>query len=139
MCSYAKIIHGKQDPSLVTTMMSHLAELQYHWEDVRIYHGIILQKMEMGQLQWRDRAQIQESRTTYAQKQQQGISAGQRRNQVICCQAFQSGGCHQKTVHMSSNGFVRHVCAYCLRRTSKTFNHPEIKCGTQPIQREDGL
>lgn len=119
-------------------MLNHLQELMedavtYGWESVRNYHSIILQHMEMKRIGWRDTEAIQKLRRTYAMqtpmdKFKMDSTARRQTKGPMFCLSFQSNKCNESTDHASSRGFVKHICAYCLKQVGQEYNHSETDC-----------
>ncbi len=129
-----------QTPDVQVYMYKHLSELMrdamdYTWPTVRNYHSIILHHMETGRLAWHQRDDIQELRRLYSQRAAPPPPAAPPNQATpspiqgpIFCLPFQRGACSHQGDHQTNRGPVHHVCAYCLKKTGKTFPHAESDC-----------
>ena len=124
-------------------MLWHLQTLmldagRYPWPQVRRFHEIVVHHMETGDITWADTGRIRElhelyagspavSQGSYAPKAS-GVSP--RPKQVQFCSAFQTNTCESHADHDSPRGYLRHVCAYCMRvvKNSPAFPHGEFQC-----------
>jgi hypothetical protein len=110
------------------------------WPQVRHLHMTIIQAMEAGQLSWGDTEgmlaiQRQHSRTPViaaAQPVRRSATPTHTANNVVTplfCGPFQANACERQTDHESPRGFVRHICAFCLRLTGRPISsHGEADC-----------
>ena len=110
---------------------------RYPWPQVRRFHEIIVHHMETGELSWHDTDKIRELHDLYAgvgHTPQGGYapkaSTGTRAKAVLYCTAFQSDACDMHSDHDSPRGFLRHVCAYCMKvvKNNPAFPHGEFQC-----------
>ena len=131
----------REAPAVQQIMKQHLQDLmqdamEYGWDNARAYHGLLLQQFEMNRLTWQDTPAIELLRRTYAQRAPSAQpptkpAAGKEKVAgagTLYCAAYQLGSCQQTGDHSSPRGFVRHICAYCLKTTTATFPHPESDC-----------
>jgi hypothetical protein len=99
----------------------------------------IIQAMEAGQLAWGDTEamlsiQRQHIRTAVAPPgpARRISTPTQAANGVVTplfCGTFQANACDKATDHDSPRGFVRHICAFCLRITGRPISsHGEADC-----------
>jgi hypothetical protein len=102
---------------------------------------VIIQAMEAGQLQWGDNDRILAIQRQHSRAATQApVNAAPRRvsstshtatggpTPLVCVQ-FQSNACDRPTDHPSAQGFVHHVCAFCLRVTGRPISsHSEADC-----------
>jgi hypothetical protein len=104
---------------------------------------VIIQAMEAGQLQWGDHERIlaiQRQHSRAATPAPAPVNSTPRRVSSashaatggptpIVCIPFQTNACDRPTDHPSAQGFVHHVCAFCLRVTGRPINsHSEADC-----------
>ena len=111
-------------------MLCHLKELmedaiQYGWPSVRNYHGILLHQFELNKITWMDTAEIQKLRRRYVH---QPVPFNRVPKGPLFCLSFQEHKCTQAKDHDSSRGFVKHICAYCLKNNGKEHRHAESDC-----------
>lgn len=133
---FGYIRNMQREPKAVKTiMLNHLQDLMqdamdYSWQNARSYHKLLLQQFEMDRLSWTDTEQIQEFRRIHAQRAPlaQSNHPGTTTGKPLYCAAFQKGNCQQTTDHNSTRGFVRHICANCLKVTKQSYPHAEIDC-----------
>ena len=118
-------------------MITHLRDLMqdtvdYCWESVRNFHGVLLMEMERDRITWTDKKRIQKLRRQLAQCYPSPDSYEDNdtprpvtsASDTIYCPAFQSGTCSEETDH----GGVRHVCAFCLKVRHRVYQHAEKDC-----------
>jgi hypothetical protein len=109
------------------------------WPQVRHLHMTIIQAMEAGQLAWGDTEamlsiQRQHFRTAVTtpvppRRLSTPTHAANGVSTPLFCVAFQSNACEKTTDHDSPRGFVRHICAFCLRLTGRPISsHGEADC-----------
>lgn len=128
-------------------MLSHLQDLMqdamdYSWETARSYHKLLLQQFERNLLSWKDSDRIAEFRRTHAHRgplttvtnASSAPKKGSEKQQY--CAAYQRGACQQRTDHTNARGFVRHICAYCLRITQTAYPHSEADCRRKQSQQQ---
>jgi len=106
-------------------MMNHLIHLMqdsmiYPWPAVRTFHGILLNRMELGEMSWGDTEKIQELRRQYVWHTARPVFT--KTATISPCTAFQQGGC-TRTDHPQS-----HFCAYCMQQAGKECSHAERNC-----------
>ena len=102
-------------------------------------YAIILQNIEQRRITWYDTSSIADLRRTYTQRSAPPQSQD-RENRVVkyksesntpgplYCWEYQDGRCRSNADHDTTRGFVRHVCAFCIRATGALFRHPESEC-----------
>ena len=134
----------KETTSVQAHMKKHLLELMrdtmdFSWDSVRNFHGVLLNQFEMRRITWEDTEEIQALRRAYAHRviaqantDQIGDKPTTSRNTnvrgPIFCVQFQTGECKSHGDHASPRGQVQHICAYCLKETGCSFNHAEQDC-----------
>ena len=128
----------KQSGDIQAAMLRHLQEItqdasHYPWANVRNYHGVVLGQMEQDELNWGDRAAIQDLRSQYARCQDTPrsfpASATATGTPPLACWQYQRGQCAHTNDHITPKGdTVRHVCAWCLRTGGKAHLHTEQDC-----------
>lgn len=134
---YLAIVQEGEHPSTVKrAMLLHLQGLmqdaaEYTFEGARNCHAIILQQLEQGRFTWTNTDKLLELRRTYAQRQtsdsaHQATRTG--KDRPLFCLKFQEGTCTYTGEHQTNRGLVKHVCAYCLKQTGSSYNHPENLC-----------
>lgn len=124
-----------ESPGTRDTMLKHLKSLmqdamEFSWANARSFHGILLQQFEMNRMTWQDGEDIARMRGLYAQRAPSASTTKDKAStpNTHYCAAFQNGTCQQSGDHTSARGFVRHVCAFCLRVTKNAFAHAEADC-----------
>jgi hypothetical protein len=128
-----QILDGTDSKANKNTMLQHLRHLmsdacEYPWPNVRNFHGIVLSQLEMDRLTWDDQERIGELRQTYVQRGS-AVNTTVGDNKKRYCLPFQEGRCKSTNPeHSSPQGYVNHICAYCLRITGYAFQHPEKDC-----------
>ena len=95
----------------------------YGWPAVRNYHGILLHQFELNKISWMDTAEIQKLQRRYVH---QLIPATRAPKAPLFCLSYQDNKCTQTKDHDSNRGFVKHICAYCLKTNGK--EHTETDC-----------
>ena len=136
VAGYMKIVTDNvADVHTTTLMLNHLHDLmsdvtEHSWDNVRNCHAIILQQMEQGRITWEDERRLRELRHTYAHARARGSGEQSKQNLrgPVFCYKFQDGECPYDHDHTTSRGFVRHICAYCLKHTGFAYKHPWSAC-----------
>ena len=138
VAGYLKIVLANlAETKNVTLMLKHLGNImgdvtEHSWENVRNCHAIILQQMEQARLNWADTDSITELRTTYAHARPKitvdHYRQASRTNGPLFCFRYQSESCTYDSDHTTSRGFVKHVCAYCLKTYGVLRKHAEQVC-----------
>lgn len=133
-----QLIDGGHTEATQTTMLSHMRDMmqdamEYPWENVRNFHGILMAEMEMDRASWDDTDVIERLRTMYVHRASSASSKGQGSShgnspQVPFCLPYQEGKCQYDQNHSSSRGQVQHACAYCLKLTKNAYPHSEADC-----------
>ena len=129
-----------QTPDVQVYMYKHLSELMrgamdYTWASVRNYHSIILHHMKLAA--WRGtRGTTSRSSQRVAPPPQDTPPNQPTPSPIqdpIFCLPFQPGACSHQWDHQTNRGPVHHVCAYCLKKTGKTFPPRRIGLPSQEI------
>ena len=152
-------------PGLDPTVRSHMSQFLKllmedtnvrPWPAVRHFHMLVIQKMEAGQLQWGDvegilAIQRQHARSGFQPApnfQPAPSNSAPRRAAAtprpvnpgpppMFCALFQSGACESSTDHNTPQGFVQHICAFCLRLTGRPISsHGEKDCRRKKLHEE---
>ena len=127
-----QVQHNNVSPSRKDLMLNHLRELMldatiYPWPIIRNDHGVVLGQMEQDELEWSDRAAIQELRAQCSKTLDTPVS--KIGSSPKPCVSFQRGTCHQDTDHESPKGEkYMHICAWCLKSRGCSCTHPERDC-----------
>jgi hypothetical protein len=129
--------------------------LSYSFQAVRSYHGVWLQEIEQGKVQWADNTARDVLRRRYIwtpAPQQQAYSATPTRGKKMAtrgkgkglhidfsknqpCAAYQSGECEQSSDHNK----VDHICKYCLLKLGRRARHPMQECRSMPDNDSPGF
>jgi hypothetical protein len=139
---YLAVVHAsKAVQSAKDVQLLHLQRLmtdaQSHtWDNVRNFHGILLQQIEQRRLTWNDTLAIQELRAVYliqtpADKKPAAAKGQQNAKTMRYCHAFQTGSCPTAySPHDSDKGAgqVHHICGYCYRNNTFINYHAESQC-----------
>ena len=121
------------------TQLRHLQHLildatDFGREAARHAHGVILQEMEAGRITWADEDNIQDLRHLYCQcfvrstPSAPSHAAPNMTKGPLFCLSFQNDKCPFNGDHNRTRGWVRHICAYCLRVQGAAFKHSEAAC-----------
>lgn len=124
------ITNGNHSPTETEHMLNHLRELMrdamdFPWQNVRNFHGVLWNHFEMDRIRWRDGEKIQELRQVYARRT--AIQAGTR-STPSPCSMFNRNACRFTEDHESRYGPAKHVCAWCLRTDGRHYKHSESDC-----------
>jgi hypothetical protein len=133
-----QIIDGGSDQATTTLMLAHLRELMrdamdFPWDNVRNYHGILMGEMEMDRVHWEDDDTMQRLRTMYVHraplhKKAAATPTTSTAFSGLFCLPYQEGKCTYDKGHTTSRGFVQHACAYCIKLTKNAYPHSEAEC-----------
>ena len=129
------VLDGQESAATQATMLSHLRELMHDamdfpWHNVRNFHGVVLNQMELARISWQDGQTIENLRRTYSRRSdgvhEQTSPSGQQT--PLCCFRYQRGDCPHPHDHRTSRGLLKHMCAFCLNITGSQFPHAEVDC-----------
>ncbi len=119
----------------------------FGWEAARGFHGVFLQNIEQGRMDWASDVTTLKTQymlaplgkqatstirpadrdvrgSTFDRKEYDHPSSG-----PLFCVPFQTGACKMTgDGHDTQRGPVKHVCAYCLKSAGKLCRHPEDSC-----------
>jgi hypothetical protein len=133
--------------------------LSYPFQAVRAYHGVWLQEIEQGRVQWADhttrndlrRRYIWTPATTATRPHQQqarsdrpsggrnmptrGKGNGSLFSKNQHCPGYQTGKCKQSRDHNQ----VDHICKYCLLKLGRRSRHPMKDCRSMPDSGTSGF
>ena len=133
--------------------LNHLAELMgdaedFAWPTLRQYHGVILQDLEMGRYSWEDQETFSRKKVKHVSRAEaaarrprhhsqpssfsarpMSTSSSQVQSNVTqVCKAYNLGECNAPSPHSSSEGLVRHCCAFCKKNVQRYLGHTEKSC-----------
>ena len=125
------IIEGRHSPAEKEHMLSHLRELMrdamdFPWQQVRNFNGILWNHFEMDRLKWRETSKINGLRQMYARRFSTTPVARTQPPQP--CMLYQKNACRRTDDHDTRAGLARHICALCFRITGRPYKHPESEC-----------
>ena len=116
---FALSLKKEQDPTIREHMLDHMANLGEDastspWPVVRACHALILQKMELGLLDWSDQAKMEKIRNKCTTGSLKAALV-----QTKPCPQFQNGKCQAQGDHEDNGQTYRHICAFCYRTGGK--------------------
>ena len=129
------VLDGQESAATQATMLSHLPELMHDamdfpWHNVRNFHGVVLNQMELARISWQDSQTIENLRRTYSRYydgvHEQSSPSGQQT--PLCCFRYQHGDCPHPHDQCKPRGLLKHMCAFCLNVTGSQFPNAEVEC-----------
>ena len=134
---------------LIAHIASYLAELfddttDTDWPAARFAHRVVLQAMENGRIDYSHTHELRQMRrmaltralrkpptptpATQSQRPRSWGNAATNSQPKRACVGYQKGDCTYPKNHQSAQGYLLHVCAYCLATVGRSYNHPESEC-----------
>ena len=98
-----------------------------------VAHGMILQEMENGNVDWMQTDKIEKIRSHNTQRvwQPSGVrTQGESGDKVMLCKSYNKGTCRfEKQAEHSDKGVVyQHYCSNCFTVTGKKYEHAKHQC-----------
>ena len=129
----SSILDGHDAPETRDNMLMHFRDLMqdamdYPWQNVRNFHGVLLNQFEMDRLNWDNTDGIAKLRRTYPHRPNVHSTQSTEQQGPVFCLPYQRGACSHAFDHHTQRGFVKHVCAFCFKRTGQSYRHTEAEC-----------
>ena len=138
MQGFIYCVLDENNPKIRTNMLLHGGSvlqdaIELSFPTAKRAHGVVLQEIEKGVLDWDKMDEIERVRSRNAQRiiaSSSGSKSNDTTEKVFICKLYNKGTCkyEKQSQHVEKGVTYQHYCSYCYLASGKKFEHSKMKC-----------
>ena len=135
---YVFCILDEQNNQIRENMLKHFTSvlqdaIELFFPTAKRAHGVVLQEIKKGKIDWNQLDQIEKIRSRNAQRvigNPNPSKLSEFAEKHFICKLFNKGSCkfEKQSEHTDKGITYQHYCSYCYSSAGKKYDHPKTKC-----------